>query len=492
MVSSPIPDPGPFRAPQGVHLLLAVGIPTVFSLLAVFWTTGQGPGSWALPNAAYTLLLAFWAPWRLRTRQGPFLKFWLWLMLSLLLYGFLVLFWGGVAILWFLVGFLQGQLAAFWAGQLASRARLFHLLEGIPEGLPLEERVRDFQLDADFSQTHQTALTTSLVLIGSAAVGLATISRYGTGGLTAGLLAAFLVLCLLIGVLLRTYRREMVALMYGHRFTWADKMAPLGWSLLLAVLAALAAWAAMSLGGPWFNPLLWVKPPSGALPQPPAEAPLPEVLPLASPGDPRLAVLVALLLRIFRFQTLLTLIDLGIFLAGWTLVGAVIVALIWPLARWFLQGGRQTRGLGKLWWSLLKAQWEAFEKALAQWWAATRVTQTGSRAASAQEWLRSLYSRPVPGRRQPYPQVVEGFLQLVKWAEPLTIYRPGETTRQFLNRVADLLPEHAVELHRVRDLLDQELFGPRGLNTLERRDFLAGVSALTSIPLSPQDSAGVS
>jgi hypothetical protein len=80
--------------------------------------------------------------------------------------------------------------------------------------------------------------------------------------------------------------------------------------------------------------------------------------------------------------------------------------------------------------------------------------------------------------------VVEAFLRLVQWAEPVTEYHPGETTREYLDRLAGLVPDHREPLAEVRDLLDQELFGPAGLDGPGRERFLGAVRRLMAGPVS--------
>lgn len=495
MGPSSIPEILPLKAPQGVHLALSVGVPTAFLAPAVFWVTGWSPlAPGFLLATGYTLLLALWAPWRHRSSQGPLLKFWVWAVATLAFFG--AQLWVPGGLVWMLAGFVQGQLGALWAGQLASRARLFQLLEGIPEGRALEERVRDFQLDADFSRANQGALVGSLVTLGVSAVGLAQFSSFGRPALTPGLLAAFLAFCFLVGVLLRTYRREMEALMYGRRLSWADKVWPLGWSGLLVVLAALGAWGLTSLGGPWFD---WSVLAAGHDPPSPPPVPNPPLLrPPVGPsvgGDPRVAVVLALLAHILQLGRLVALVEGALQLVLWAVPVAVVGFFLWPLVRWFLSGGRETRGLLARWWRLLAAQVQTFADLLATWWAGPGPTTPGAvplGPQGAREWLRSLFARPAPGRRTPYPEVVEAFLSLVRWASGVTEYHRGETTREFLDRLAALVPGQAADLVRVRDLLDRELFGPEGLGLDDRRAFLALVADLTRTEASHDPPTGVS
>lgn len=497
-----IPDPQPLKAPQGVHLALSVGIPFLFIALCLWWVLGRTP-SW--PEALgllYASGLAFWAAWRVRSRQGPLLKLWIWVVATLALWVGQSLVggqpWTGVFALegthgiWFCVAFVQGQLTAVWSGELASRARLFQLIEGFSEGRVLEERVREFQLDADFSRGQQATLSVSLAVMGCLAVGLVAFSPARHPGVSVALLAGFLILCLLVGVLLRTYRREMEALMYGRRFTWGDKVAPLGWSFLLAVLAALSAWGLMGLGGPWLDlPRLLAGQPVASPPPAPTPPPLP---PAVSSGDDWLVVLLALLGLIFQLKHIGAVFDFLFLLVCWGLPLAALAFLVWPLVRWFLSGGRETRGLLRRWWLLLRAQVLTFLDAWARWWRGTpegadQPLSLGS--AGVRDWVQSLWGRRVRGRR-PYPEVVEAFRKLVAWAEPLLVYQKGETTREFLDKLAERLPEHRPDLNLVRDLLDQELFGRPGLDPSQRQRFLALVSALIAAPSSHDPAAGVS
>jgi len=431
------------------------------------------------------------------------LKFWFWIVATLLLYGALALVEGrpwpetlafdSLHSLWFLQGFFQGQLTALWAGQLASRARLYQLIEGQSSGRALESRVRDFQLDADFSKTNEATLSASLGILATLAVGLATFSPFGAGGLSVALAVGFVVFCLLVGVLLRTYRREMETLMYGRRWTLAEKLAPLGWSTLLVVVAALGGWGLVAVGGPWvdWNALLQGQHTPVLPPLP--ESPPPRLIPpVGEGGDLRPAMMVTLLELIFRVRNLFFVVEWFVRLVTWAIPVAVVAFLLWPLARWLLSGGRDTRGLGRRWWAQLVAQWLAFRAMVAGWWRAPRSVAEPLSSASAREWVRSLFHRSGGSRRAPYPQVVEAFLTLVHWAEPLTPYHRGETTREFLDRLGVLAPSHAVELATIRDLLDQELFGPQGLGADQRTQFLSLVCGVTSAPPSHEAVPGVS
>ena len=87
MVRSPTrsarPEAAPFHAPQGVHLALAVGLPAAFCGLCAYWLSGTGP-SWPQGvNLLYAFFVSLWSSWRLRTKQGPWLRLWLWIALSL-------------------------------------------------------------------------------------------------------------------------------------------------------------------------------------------------------------------------------------------------------------------------------------------------------------------------------------------------------------------------------------------------------------------------
>jgi hypothetical protein len=201
-------------------------------------------------------------------------------------------------------------------------------------------------------------------------------------------------------------------------------------------------------------------------------------------------VLVSLLIRLpvlgFLFQAAIQ----GVVAAAPWALGAF---LLWPLVRWVASGGRETRGLLGRWRTLLVAQIRAFGAALVLWW-----TGEGglSRSAvplgpsGAREWLATLFGKPRD--RLPYPPVVQGFLKVAAWAAPVTVYRSGETTREFLDRLATLLPERADTVGDLRDLLDRELFHPQGLDSRGRRTFLDRVASLTSSPASHGPSGGVS
>jgi hypothetical protein len=490
------PEPGPFHAPQGVHLALAVGLPTAFSALTAFWAAGVTPNWPQAVNLGYTVLVAFWSSWRLRTKQGPWSRLWLWIMLTLGCYAgqsaFDHLAWPrtfafeGPHLLWFGLGLFQGQVAALWAGQLAARARLFQLIQGVPDGKPLEAVVREYQLDADFSRTNRSVLTASLALLVVVAAVLASVTQFGQPWWSPALFVGFFVLCLLVGVLVRTYRREMESMVYGRRWTWGEKLVPLAWSAGLAVVAGLAGWALLGVG-PWFDRFgLPDSPPSSTdtvTSDQPANT-------LPTEADPRAAVLAAVLERILGLRNLLMaaslLVQGAVFIAPW-----VVAALVaWPLVRWVLSGGRDTRGLFRRWLGLIAAQWAAFLRTLREWWGSPRPEPPRALgAAAARRWLSSLLRRAPPKRL--LPALVEAFLKLATWAEPVALYRRGETTREFLDRVAAALPEAASHLAGLRDALDRQLFGP-GLSAAEQKAFLDGVSSLTARSASHDGPPGVS
>ncbi len=479
------PEAVPFHAPQGVHLALALVIPGTFCGLAAFWLAGEGPNVPQAINLVYAVLVSLWSSWRLRTKQGPWLRIWVWLMLSLACYGaqcaLEALPWPhtfafeGSHLLWFLLGLFQAQLGALWAGQLAARARLFQLTADVPDGRALELAVREYQLDADFSRSNKTVLSLSLIVLMTMAAVLASVSRYG-GSLTPVLFVAFFLLCLLAGVLVRTYRREMESMMYGKRWSWGEKAAPLGWSLLLAALAGALSLAFLCIG-PWSASFSM---PDGN-PSPTDTAADNEASVVStSKGDVRLAVLAALLERILGVQNLLLAAALLVRAAAFAAPWVALVFLVWPLVRWVISGGFETRGLLGRWKGLIAAQWAAFVAALNVWWGRPRVEQHPPMGRPAVErWLRSFFRRAGP--KPLMPELVEAFLKVAAWAEPLVTYRRGETTREFLDRLAAALPESAPLLATVRDALDNELFGP-GLGAHEKASFHAAVTALTARP----------
>jgi hypothetical protein len=491
------PEAGPFHAPQGVHLALSVGLPTAFSALAAFWMAGALPNLPQAVNLGYTVLTAFWASWRLRTRQGPWPRLWLWLVLTAGCYAGQSWLEGipwprtfaleGPHLLWFCLGLFQGQVAALWAGQLASRARLFQLIEGVPDGKPLEAVIRDYQLDADFSRGNRAVLTASLALLLVLAATLVSMTRYGLPLWSPVLFGAFVGLCLLVGVLVRTYRREMESMVYGRRWTWGEKAAPLGWSLVLAVGAGLAGWAMLGVG-PWSTQLTLPEGPPQH-PEPPAPA-LPSPPPMPENHDVWLAVLAALAERLLGLRNLLDAAAVLVRVAAFTAPWVVVAFLVWPLVRWVLSGGRDTRGLLRRWRGLIAAQWADFLSALRQWWGRPRPEPPRPLGASAARlWLRSLFRSPSP--RRLVPAMVEAFLGIVAWAEPVAVYRVGETTREFLDRVAAVLPEAAADLTALRDGLDQQLFGP-GLSAAEQAAFLKRAADLRSRSAFHDEPPGVS
>ena len=182
-------------------------------------------------------------------------------------------------------------------------------------------------------------------------------------------------------------------------------------------------------------------------------------------------------------------------MGAWAVPAAVLAFLAWPLVRWVADGGRETRGLGRKWWALVVDQVRGFLRAWREWWQGPKGLPGSSRrdpGAGTQEWIRTFLGRPAAGRRRPYPEVVEAFLVLVRWAEPLTAYRRGETTHSYLDRVAELVPVRAATLAELRDLLDQDLFGPRNLGSDGRQRFLDLVRHLTAEPASHDPPPGVS
>lgn len=500
MASLSTPDFTSWRAPQGMHLALALTIPGCFGTLVMFWLTGSGPNWPEFPVAlGYSLALGIWAPWRRWTHQALSLKVWFWLVLTGGLYALFAWIDGvpwprtfgpeGRHVFWFSGAFVQGQITAFWTGQLASRARLFLVIEGIPSGHSLEERIRDFQVDADFSRANEAALNTSLAVMSVVVALLAATSPYGFGGLSMVLAGAFFFLCLLTAVLFRVYRREVDALIYGRRLTVTEKLAPLGWSALLACLASLAAWGLVTWGPP---PIDWnqilslqtvTKPP---VPEP---KPLKPVWEIPQAGTMKWTVLVALLSQIFGFGRLVALIELVVQLAIWAAPVALVAFLLWPVGRWILSGGRETQGFWSQWKQRIAEQWKAF---LALWRGLPRTSRPESEGALAREWIRSLFQRPVAGGRVPYPEVVEAFLAVVRWAEPLAPYQRGQTTHEYLDRLAPLIPERWDLLVEIRDQVDEELFGAQGLAPSARRRLKVQVAQLIASPAIQDRDPGVS
>jgi len=245
------------------------------------------------------------------------------------------------------------------------------------------------------------------------------------------------------------------------------------------VTAAAGAWALLSLGGPWLDFSALVRNP-GPLPVP--DVPATPVTPpgAGETGDPRLMVLLTLLALIFRLQRIGQVVTMAIQVAVWCLPWAALAFLLWPVIRWVLGGGRETRGLLRRWRRLLRAQVAAFFRALRVWWEGAPPGPAGTvvRGTGARDWLEAVLGRPA--RRHPYPAVIDAFLSIVRWAEPILAYRQGETTREFLDRLAAAVPARASELALLRDGLDQELFGPRGLDHAQREQFLELAARVTS------------
>jgi len=392
----------------------------------------------------------------------------------------------GDHVFWFCSVVVPGQLSAFWSSHLASRARLFQLIEGLPSGPLLEQRIHDFQLDANFSNANEAALQWStgiLVVLAAAAVVLSPLGKFAVfWG------AGFFCLAFFISALLRLYRREMESFVYGRRLSVGEKLSPLGATLLILLLSVLGAALLLPLGGPWVDwNLVFQGHPGLTKPvTPPVHHSFTPLVDRLHPADYFGAVVLALLQILLGFRRLVTVLAFVLSTAPYLLLAAAALFVLWPLAHWILTGGRQTQGLFRHWWVLMKAQLRAFLALLGRW-RRTPPEAQGERISTTSPlaWLRSWFRRPAGGGRKPYAPVVEAFLSLVRWAEPLTAYRQGETFREFLDRLGALLPEHAAALGRLRDQLDQELFGPRPLDAEERRSFLAEAQKLLLTKPSP-------
>ena len=161
---------------------------------------------------------------------------------------------------------------------------------------------------------------------------------------------------------------------------------------------------------------------------------------------------------------------------------ALAAFLVWPLVRQLLSGGWvgwadrwKAAVLGQVRWLV------GVFLALVRWRPGKKRIPDGEPVSGARAWLRSVFEAPGKTGRQPFAELVEGFLKLVKWAEPVAVYRVGETTRAYLNRLAALLPDRAEDLGTLRDMLDQELFGPEGLDRRQRGQFLRLIRGLVSV-----------
>ncbi|NNM54286.1 MAG: hypothetical protein HKM05_06140, partial [Spirochaetales bacterium] len=233
-----------FRAPHGVHHLLAAGFPLFHALILFKLLTGDFPSPivavlWAIFFVALSLWTAlarylhgaFWKKlWRLALLVAG-------ISVSLTLTDPLPLWWSPHAphLLSLLFAFLAGGLSIFWQRHLTPRARLFQHLHGLNNGPSLALRMRDFQTEADFSQHNERSLLVSTLSM--TALTLLLCQIFGQTALGVATVAVGLALV----PVLKTFRREVQDFVWGYRWTLAQKLRTLGMAWGLLALASVAA-----------------------------------------------------------------------------------------------------------------------------------------------------------------------------------------------------------------------------------------------------------
>ncbi|MEI8093479.1 MAG: DUF4129 domain-containing protein [Spirochaetales bacterium] len=478
---SPRSELQPFHAPQGLHLVLAVGLPWLATALLTWEAFSPWPWGLCVLALAHGLALGFWAPWSLFSRQNPLVKFWLWLGLQVLTGAFLFLFGGEFWWGWGLLLFVQGQLTVILQNQLTPRARLYFKLEGIADGPALEARVHDFQLDADFSAGNRHELLGHLAALGVVVVAVSSSLPRGMTSLGTLLAAGFVVLLLVVAAMTGGWRREMGALVYGRRFTWAEKARSLALAVGLLAVCALGAWLLVSTVGTLVD---WRKLLSGAPHIPVPEAPQypiqPVLPPEASEGPSFSALVIAFWYRVLHVDRLVLLVGVGLQVLAVALPLGLLLWALWPLFRLLGPDRPRTPGLLRLWWKLLLLQWKEFWHRL--WVLPGELAPSADRELlplqGVDAWLASLV-RSQKGKRLPlYPELLAAFVRLLEWARPEVEYQLGETTTAWARRVAAVFPLQAAEVLRVSELLEVELFSSRRLDAGGRREFLAAVNSV--------------
>ncbi len=478
-----------FRAPHGVHHLLAAGFPLFHALILWKLLTGS------FPSLAVTLLWAvFLVSVSLWTALARYLHgaFWkkLW-RLAILVAGLGVgltvtdpytLWWAPHAphLLSLLFALLAGALAIFWQRHLTPRARLFQHLHGLSSGPALALRMRDFQTEADFSQQDERALLVSTLSMS----GLTLILTQLAGQLGLGALTVLVGLGLL--PVLRIFRREVQDLVWGYRWSLSQKLRTLGTSW--GLLAGAGAVALFTL--PEHGVTLAVSSTAEQVPNLPATTPPPTPSPLPhqefsapalEPWQLLLFIGVLTLLRYFAsvaqallmlFSVLLSLIPL-----------AAVVFLLWPLVE-ILQGKAQEEPWLFYWRRRLSQQllrfWRTLLRRKPTFSNSAPWQQKAEARTLAQTWARN-------GQKRRYSQLAEAFLRLVYWAQKESqgtsfAYQPSETTHAYLSRLAKSWPNFAEPLNLISQAIDQELYAPTPLSSHEWKRFLANVQSVVDFP----------
>ena len=471
----------PFHAPQGLHLLLAVGLPLAATALLTWEAFTPWPWFLCLVALVHGLEMGFWAPWSVFSRRNPLVKFWFWFGLQLVTALALLALGGEYWWGWGLALFVQGQLTVILQNQMAPRARLFYKLEGVPDGPALEARVHDFQLDADFSAGNRQTLLGQLAVLGAAVVAVSAGTPRGQTWLGCGLAGGYVALLLVVAALTGVWRREMEALVYGRRFTWLEKVRAVALAAgLLAVCLVLATLLVNAVA-----PLVdWKKLLAGAphipVPDPPPLPNRPDLVPELTSGPSFAAAVVKFWYLVLHVERLVTLVSVGLQVVAVALPLGLLLWALWPLLGLLGPDRPRTKGLFRLWWTLFLLQWKEFWRrlqslsgALASGNPREQLPLTGVDA-----WLASLI-RGRGGKRRPlYPELVAAFVELLEWARPEVEYQTGETTSAWASRVAAAFPAQAAGVLLVSSLLEVDLFSPRRLNADQRRAFLAAVKSV--------------
>ena len=469
----------PFRAPQGLHHTLAVGMPA-WALGLVVWLAWQ-PWPWTVLLVAlvHSVLQSFWAQWKANTHRDPLIRFWLWVALHGAMTGVLFLLDASLWWAWALGATLQGQFTVQWQRALVGRARLFHQIDGVPDGIELEARVHDFHVDADFSRSDRRDLLASLAVLTALVVAVAANMPRGQTSLGQALVAGFVLAALVVASLTGIWRREVEALVYGRRLTWGEKLRPLLWSAGLVGVCGGLAWVLVALVPPLvdWEALFSGRPPvpveAVELPPPPVfvEPPSPE-------GEIFPTLLMAFVARVLHFERLVLLVDLTVRALSVVIPGAVLLWLVAPLFRLLGPDNPRSPGRFRRWWALFLAQVRAF-------WANLFVLNTKEfwepggehLGSSADLWLKTLARGGRKGRHR-WPPLIAAFVRVLRWAEPRVPYRSGETTGAWCQRLVKSHPSLEADIGLVSTLLETELFSGRRLDDAQRRAFLAAVQRI--------------
>lgn len=481
----------PFAPPQGWHHVLSVLVPAFYAALWEFLLGAIPPWPQTLAAWGLSLCWSFWMVGCSSMNGRTFLKLWLWAVPAGLYYLAEAAF-GGFSqglvlpedrLLWFFAGAVQGLATLFWQGNLVSRARLFLQLEGLTGGPELWERRRNFELDADFSEFNCSSLTASAGLFALVTVFLAagpgqSLGWAGVFCAGGGLALGFWLVCLF-----RLYRREMEALVYGHRMGLIDKARTLGLGLILILAALGLGGAAVLAVGPFhinpFWPDILFQVPQGA---PPVITDRP---PPMDRGHSYSMAILALYAELFRVRRVVRffvdLIQWGISLWPLALAGFFLVPVVA-----FFQSGHRPRW--RLFLVFLKKIHYSFFGWLRSWKNRTSEHTPrgrklgGSPLAEALELLKGLSAPGLPYRKD----LSAVFLEVCDWAltlgsrVPDAAYRRGETCRAYLTRLGRLIPEAAVDLDQISQILDEGFFSREGIGSGDRKKLRSLVESLRS------------